>query len=58
MRNNIANLNPLLKNPYYYEIKQLCEQKGINFIAVMTPMCENTKGMDYLKSKRAISRNS
>jgi hypothetical protein len=47
MKNNIANLNPLKKNQYYYEIKQLCEQKGINFIAVMTPMCENTKGMDY-----------
>lgn len=47
MKNNITNLNPLRKNQYYYEIKQLCEQKGINFIAVMTPMCENTKGMDY-----------
>lgn len=47
MKNNIANLNPLQKNQYYYEIKQLCAQKGITFIAVMTPMCENTKGMDY-----------
>lgn len=47
MKNNIANLNPLPKNQYYYEIKQLCAQKGINFIAIMTPMCENTKGINY-----------
>lgn len=54
MKNNIANLNPLRKNQYYYEIKQLCEQKGINFIAVMTPMCENTKGMDYFDKVKEL----
>ncbi|MGL3001288.1 hypothetical protein [Flavobacterium sp. RSSB_23] len=54
MKNNIANLNPLLKNQYYYEIKQLCEQKGINFIAIMTPMCENTKGMDYFDKVKEL----
>ena len=54
MKNNIANLNPLKKNQYYYEIKQLCEQKGINFIAVMTPMCENTKGMDYFDKVKEL----
>ena len=54
MKNNIANLNPLKKNQYYYEIKQLCEQKGINFIAVMTPMCENTKGMDYFDKVKKL----
>jgi hypothetical protein len=54
MKNNIANLNPLSKNQYYYEIKQLCEQKGINFIAIMTPMCENTKGMDYFDKVKEL----
>ena len=54
MKNNIANLNPLKKNQYYYEIKQLCEQKGIKFIAIMTPMCENTKGMDYFDKVKKL----
>ena len=54
MKNNIANLNPLQKNKYYNEIKQLCEQKGIKFIAVMTPMCENTKGMDYFDKVKQL----
>ena len=54
MKNNIANLNPLKKNQYYYKIKQLCEQKGINFIAIMTPMCENTKGMDYFDKVKKL----
>lgn len=54
MKNNIANLNPLKKNQYYYEIKQLCEQKGINFIAVMTPMCENTNGLDYFDKVKQL----
>lgn len=54
MKNNIANLNPLQKNQYYYEIKQLCAQKGITFIAVMTPMCENTKGMDYFDKVKQL----
>lgn len=47
MKNNIVNLNPLPHNKYYEEIKKLCKQNNINFIAVMTPMCENTKGMNY-----------
>ena len=54
MKNNIANLNPLPKNQYYYKIKQLCEQKGINFIAIMTPMCENTKGMNYFDKVKQL----
>ncbi len=54
MKNNIANLKPLPKNQYYHEIKQLCEQKGINFIAVMTPMCENTKGMNYFDKVKQL----
>lgn len=54
MKNNIANLNPLQRNQYYYEIKQLCEQKGIKFIAIMTPMCENTKGMNYFDKVKQL----
>jgi hypothetical protein len=40
MKNNIANLNPLPRK-YYEEIKALCKANNINFIAIMTPMCEN-----------------
>jgi len=54
MKNNIANLNPLKRNKYYEEIKKICKEKNINFIAVMTPMCENVKGMNYFdKIKKA-----
>jgi hypothetical protein len=47
MKNNLANLKPLKYNQYYEEIKQICKVNKINFIAVMTPMCENTKGINY-----------
>jgi hypothetical protein len=47
MKNNIVNLKPLKHNQYYEEIKQICKVNKINFIAVMTPMCENTKGINY-----------
>jgi hypothetical protein len=47
MKNNIVNLKPLKHNKYYEEIKQICKVNNINFIAVMTPMCENTKGINY-----------
>ncbi|OXA71488.1 hypothetical protein B0A67_11865 [Flavobacterium aquidurense] len=54
MKNNIVNLNPLPKNKYYEEIKNICKANNINFIAVMTPMCENVKGMNYFdKVKKA-----
>ncbi|OYX80118.1 MAG: hypothetical protein B7Y83_18800 [Flavobacteriales bacterium 32-34-25] len=46
MKNDIRALKPL-KNKYYEEIKKLCIANNINFIAVMTPMCKNTKGIDY-----------
>ncbi len=46
MKNDIRALKPL-KNKYYEEIKELCLANNINLIAVMTPMCENTKGLDY-----------
>lgn len=47
MKNNIVNLNPLKSNKYYEEIKNSCKAHHINFIAVMTPMCENVVGMNY-----------
>jgi hypothetical protein len=47
MKNNLVNLKPLKHNQYYEEIKQICKANKINFIAVMTPMCENTKGINY-----------
>ncbi|AYN05183.1 hypothetical protein [Flavobacterium sp. 140616W15] len=54
MKNNIVNLNPLPRNKYYEEIKNICKTNNINFIAVMTPMCENVKGMEYFdKVKKA-----
>lgn len=53
MKNDIRALKPL-KNKYYEEIKSICAANHINFIAVMTPMCENTKGIDYFdKVKKA-----
>jgi hypothetical protein len=54
MKNNIVNLNPLPHNKYYEEIKSICKANSINFIAVMTPMCENVVGMNYFdKVKKA-----
>lgn len=47
MKNNIVSLKPLPHNKYYEEIKQICEANRINLIAVMTPMCENVKGINY-----------
>lgn len=53
MKNDITTLK-LLRNKYYESIKQLCKANKINCIAVMTPMCENTKGMNYFdKVKKA-----
>ena len=54
MKNNIVNLNPLPHNKYYQEIKNICKMHNINFIAVMTPMCENVVGINYFgKVKKA-----
>jgi hypothetical protein len=54
MKNNIANLKPLVRNQYYEEIKKICRENNINFIAVMTPMCENTKGIDYFDKVKKL----
>jgi hypothetical protein len=54
MKGDIGNLNPLPHNKYYEEIKNICKRNHINFIAVMTPVCENQAGMDYFdKVKKA-----
>jgi hypothetical protein len=53
MKNNISNLKPL-HNKYYEEIKQLCEDNNINLIAVMTPMCSNTKGLNYFEKVQQL----
>lgn len=54
MKNNIANLKSLKHNKYYEEIKQICKANNINFIAVMTPMCENTKGINYFEKVQQL----
>jgi hypothetical protein len=46
MKNNIVDFKPLKHNKYYEEIKQICKGNNVNFIVVMTLMCENTKGID------------
>jgi hypothetical protein len=54
MKNNIVSLKPLPHNKYYEEIKQICKANNINFLAVMTPICENVVGMNYFdKVKKA-----
>lgn len=54
MKNNIVNLKPLIHNKYYEEIKRICKDNNINFIAVMTPICENTKGMNYFDKVKKV----
>lgn len=54
MKNDLTNLKPLVNNRYYEEIKMLCKAKGINFIAVMTPMCENTNGINYFDKVKVV----
>ena len=46
MKNDISTLK-VIRNKYYEEIKKLCKQNNINLIVVMTPMCKNTKGLNY-----------
>lgn len=53
MKNDIRTLKPL-KNKYYEEIKNICAANNIKFIAVMTPMCENTKGIDYFEKVKKV----
>jgi hypothetical protein len=46
MKNDISSLI-VIRNKYYEEIKKICKKNNINLIVVMTPMCKNTKGLDY-----------
>jgi hypothetical protein len=54
MKKNISDLIPLPNNKYYEEIKQICKMQNINLIALMTPMCENTKGLNYFKKVKKL----
>ncbi|WP_188049592.1 hypothetical protein [Flavobacterium sp. GP15] len=53
MKNDIRALKPI-QNKYYEEIKKICAENHINLIAVMTPMCSNTKGLDYFEKVKKI----
>lgn len=46
MKNDISSLKAI-RNKYYEEIKQICKENNIKLTVVMTPMCENTKGLNY-----------
>ena len=48
MKNDISTLK-VIRNRYYEAIKQLCKAHNIKLTVVMTPMCENTKGLDYFE---------
>jgi hypothetical protein len=49
MKNDLSQKEPLSKNKYYEEIKKICKLNNINLIPIMTPMCENTIGINYFK---------
>jgi hypothetical protein len=46
LEESLSGISPK-RNQYYEEIKRICRANKINLIAVMTPMCENTKGINY-----------
>ncbi|PZX92450.1 hypothetical protein DOS84_15115 [Flavobacterium aquariorum] len=50
---NLLNIEPK-RNQYYEEIKQICKINNINLIAVMTPMCESTKGINYFEKVKKL----
>lgn len=50
---DLSNVEPR-RNKYYEEIKSLCKKNDINLIAIMTPVCKNTKGMDYFQKINKI----
>ncbi|MEN9322702.1 MAG: hypothetical protein RL699_482 [Bacteroidota bacterium] len=53
MKNDYRALKPL-HNRYYEQIKKLCAQHHIQLITVMTPVCENVKGMDYFQKVQSL----
>jgi len=53
MTNDIRALKPI-HNKYYEEIKEICKQNNYRIITMMTPMCNNVKGLDYFEKANAI----
>lgn len=53
MKNDISSLK-VIRNKYYEEIKQICKQNNIKLTVVMTPMCENTKGLEYFNKVQQL----
>jgi hypothetical protein len=53
MKNDISSLK-VIRNKYYEEIKQICKQNNIKLTVVMTPMCENTKGLNYFNKVQQL----
>jgi hypothetical protein len=53
MKNDYSPLKPL-RNRYYEQIKKVCAQHHIQLITVMTPVCENVKGMDYFQKVKSL----
>lgn len=53
MKNDIRALKPI-RNKYYEEIKQICQQNNYKLITLMTPMCTNVKGLDYFEKANKI----
>lgn len=54
MSNDLVKLKPLAHNQYYENIKRICLEHNIRLIPITTPMCENTKGINYFeKVKKA-----
>lgn len=50
---DLTNTEPT-RNKYYEEIKQICKKYNIKLIVVMTPMCTNTKGLDYFEKVKQL----
>lgn len=53
MKNDISPLK-VIRNKYYEEIKEICKQNNIKLTVVMTPMCENTKGLNYFNKVQQL----
>lgn len=53
LKNDIRALKPL-HNKYYEDIKRICIANNIRLIPVMTPMCTNTKGLNYFEKVNKI----
>ena len=53
MKNDISSLK-VIRNKYYEEIKQICKQNKIKLTVVMTPMCTNTKGLNYFDNVQKL----